>query len=528
MPIVSISKIQQRYGLSENLPQLSAAEFGWVIDQRRLFIGNGPTSEGSPAVGNTEILTQYSNLLEIAINSYVYKDTAVGFDAITGTSTLDPTTRSVQAKLDDFANVRDYGALGDGTNDDTDAINRALFDLYCRESSTQIRRTLYFPAGVYLVSDVIKIPAYATLQGEGKNCTIIKATDDGVSCVARIADSKQQVGAAIGSNGAAIPQYIVVNDLTFSSNLLGIDCFIINSTKYGSFNRVGFVGGLSTAPNSLGTGASAISIFSTAVNQSQNIFFNDCEISGINFGAVLDDDMQNVVFNQCGFTQLFKGVKLGESTTGSGASVYGPRGVRITNCLFDDVYGNGIQTYTAGNVVSAYNTFKDVGNHSIGTPSENVIEFGGDGNASINDFFYRTNAEDLTVARISYGNTKTIYINPTVGATVGLRQLSAGSTITLSDNTVAATSTGITFTTSQKAQKIHYIATRGTNVRSGVLELTATSNGVTVSDNFTEDGADIGLTLSATVAGSTATLKYETTSTGDDISFAYSVDRIIA
>jgi Pectate lyase superfamily protein len=528
MPIVSISKIQQRYGLSENLPQLSAAEFGWAIDQRRLYIGNGPTSEGSPAVGNTEILTQYSNLLEATVNSYIYKDSAVGFDAVTGTSALAPTTRSLQEKLDDVANVRDYGAVGNGVDDDTDAINRALYDLYCREESTQVRRTLYFPAGTYLVSDVIKIPSYATIQGEGKSCTVIKSTDDGVSCVARIADSKQQVGAAIGSNGAMLPKYIVVNDITFDSNQLDISVFIINSTKYCSFNSVGFVGSSLTAPTSNGTGATAIAIYSTAVNQSQNILFNDCEISGINFGVILDDDMQNIVFDGCGFTQLYKGIKVGEGTLGSGSSVYGPRGVRVTNSLFDDIYSVGIQTYTAGILTSAYNTFKDVGNHAVGTPSENVVIFGGDGCASINDFFYRTNAEDLTVARISYGNTKTVYINSLVGASVGLRQLSAGGTVTLSDNTAVATSTGITFTTTQKSQRVFYTATRGTNVRSGVLELTATSNGNTLSDNFTEDGTDIGLEFTASVGGSTVTLNYETTSTGDDITFAYSVDRIIA
>ena len=96
MPIISISKIQHRYGLNENLPQLSAAEFGWAIDQRRLFIGNGPTSEGAPSIGNTEILTQYSNLLEVAENSYSYKDLAVGYEAITGQSLSAPTTRSLQ------------------------------------------------------------------------------------------------------------------------------------------------------------------------------------------------------------------------------------------------------------------------------------------------------------------------------------------------------------------------------------------------------------------------------------------------
>lgn len=527
MPIVSISKIQHRYGLSDNLPQLSAAELGWAIDQRRLFIGNGPTSEGAPTIGNTEILTQYSNLLEVAGNSYIYKDSAVGFDAVTGSSALAPTTRSLQAKMDDFANVRDYGALGNGVADDTAAINRALFDLYCRDNSPQVRRTLYFPAGTYLVSDVIKIPTFATIQGEGMNCTIIKATDDGVSCVARIADSKQQVGASIGSNSATLPQYVVVNDITFNSNELGIDVFIINSTKYASFNRVVFTGNSVDALTEAGEGESAISIFSTAINQSHNIFFNECEFSGINFGCVLDDDMQNIIFNGCSFSQLYKGIKVGENTTGSGSSVDGPRGVRVTNSLFDEIYSNGIRTYTAGELTSAYNVFKDVGNHSIATPTDNVILFGGNGCASVNDIFYRTNSQDLLIARISVGDYKTIYMAPQFGAQVGRRQLAPGGTETLTDNTAVAASTGITFTTAQKSQRIYYVATRGSNTRSGILELTATASGVTVSDNFTEDGTDIGLTLSATVVGSAVTLKYVTTSTGNDVSFKYSVDRIV-
>ena len=52
MAIVQVSRITHRKGLSENLPQLAGAEFGWVIDQRTLYIGNGTLAEGAPAVGN--------------------------------------------------------------------------------------------------------------------------------------------------------------------------------------------------------------------------------------------------------------------------------------------------------------------------------------------------------------------------------------------------------------------------------------------------------------------------------------------
>ena len=64
MAIVQISRITQRKGLEEDLPQpLAPAEFGWAVDARRLYIGPGTLSEGSPdEKTNVEILTEYSEI----------------------------------------------------------------------------------------------------------------------------------------------------------------------------------------------------------------------------------------------------------------------------------------------------------------------------------------------------------------------------------------------------------------------------------------------------------------------------------
>lgn len=62
MAIVQISRITNRRGLQQDLPQLAPGELGWCLDTRLLFIGNGTIEEGSPAVGNTEVLTEYSNI----------------------------------------------------------------------------------------------------------------------------------------------------------------------------------------------------------------------------------------------------------------------------------------------------------------------------------------------------------------------------------------------------------------------------------------------------------------------------------
>jgi len=62
MAIVQISQIKHRRGTGENLPQLASAELGWAVDTQKLYVGNGTLAEGAPEIGNTEILTEHSNL----------------------------------------------------------------------------------------------------------------------------------------------------------------------------------------------------------------------------------------------------------------------------------------------------------------------------------------------------------------------------------------------------------------------------------------------------------------------------------
>lgn len=59
----------------------------------------------------------------------------------------------------DFASVKAVGAAGDGVTDDTVAINAAL-------AANAGCKITYFPAGTYLVTDTIKVPAGSRLVGE--------------------------------------------------------------------------------------------------------------------------------------------------------------------------------------------------------------------------------------------------------------------------------------------------------------------------------------------------------------------------
>ena len=173
MPIVQISRIQHRRGKRTDLPQLAAGELGWVIDEQRLFIGNGTVADGAPAVGNTEIVTSGSSSFTTALN-YVYKGYLGDSTPITTGSGVD-FTRTLQARLDDFASVKQFDAKGDNSTDDTAAIQRALDELYSDtdQDDTRARRTLFFPAGTYLITASLTIPPFAHLVGEGPDKTII-------------------------------------------------------------------------------------------------------------------------------------------------------------------------------------------------------------------------------------------------------------------------------------------------------------------------------------------------------------------
>ena len=79
-----------------------------------------------------------------------------------------------------FRNVKDYGAVGDGTTDDTAAINKAVSDgERCGEgcdSSTTTPAIVYFPAGTYAVSEPIIQYYYTQFVGDINNLPTIKAT----------------------------------------------------------------------------------------------------------------------------------------------------------------------------------------------------------------------------------------------------------------------------------------------------------------------------------------------------------------
>lgn len=524
MPIVSISKLQHRYGLSENLPQLSAAEIGWAIDSRRLYIGNGPVSEGAPEIGNTEILTEHSDILNIS-DIYEYVGEPAGYTHITGVDANNPVLRTLQNKLDDVVSVRDFGAKGDGTTDDTAAINRALFQLFCRESNTEIRRALYFPAGTYIV-DTVKFPTYAKIIGDGKNSSIIRSKLDGSDAAFYLSDSRHQITVNIGLSGATLPSFIDFYDITLQRDTDG-DVLQMNSASNINFSRVGFVGNQEN-PISVGLSfPSCVKIFSTAVNQSHNIYFDGCDFVNNNFGMVIDDDMQNITFNAGLVKNLFKGFKIGEITGSSSASTVGPRAVKITNSLFDDVHDSGIHVYQSSSVTSAFNYYRDVANAGFGVtnPFAPVIIFETGSNSSIHDIFDRTNTHALTQPKVA--STSQNYItDPTDRTFHGKRKQSAGILQELNNNSSGSIIVARNVTAAEGVV-ISYRLTRFGENRTGIIKLGAKTDGtIEIAEDFATTLDDLGVDFDGSFVSNNINLTYTVSNDTDPAELYYTVEQI--
>ena len=534
MAIVQISRITNRTGLQEDLPQLDGGELGWAVDSRRLYIGNGTLDEGAPVVGNTEILTEFSDIT--VLSDYTYEDIVVGYAAQTGPTSSDPVIRSVQAKLDDQASVRDFGATGDGSTDDTAAINRALFQLFCRDPSSLTRRSLFFPAGIYKITAAIKIPPYAKIFGEGADSTIIRLDSASPpTYMVQFADSQQQTESNIGTNGATAPQNIEISSVTFScaqaTNILQVA-----AASRCWFNSVNFLGpytvanlqAVSFAPDGANDYA-AVRFYNKSgsgpapVLTCQDITFNLCRFSGL--AKAIDTDIQVTGINvtNCTLQTLYYGIALGRVTI----SGTGPSGFRVLHNRFDAIFAQAVIFDDCNLNISAYNLYQDVADQISVAPYSPVITFGNDNNISVGDMFVRSDS-DVTVGasaqpRISITGSAT---DSGSGIQLGHYGRARGRILDMIDGGNNQTIVQVNIN-QISGFVMDYFLSRGTVTRVGYFRVIAGSadgstENLTWADDFSEI-ASTQVTLNATRSGDLVTLFYTATLTGTAPSIKYSL-----
>ena len=579
MAIVQISRITQRKGLEEDLPQpLAPAELGWAVDTRQLYIGPGTLAEGSPDErNNIEILTEYSDILATQ-TAYTYTGFgATGYSVQTGPTAGSPVSQSLQSRLDSYCVVTDFGATGDGSTDDTAAINRALYQLYCVQSNPQIRRSLFFPAGNYIITNTILVPPYAMLYGEGPESSILNffvaewtstvayaagvlvksgslyyrsnfAVPAGTALTATVGSPAQYywgnitTGAASGlpeyimqtasstqQTGVNIvsplePQNILISNMNMVTNQL-MDGMLVERAHDCAFTNVGIEGPLTTATLTVATDdIAAVRWASTTTLVDSHINFDNCSFKGFTYGTNTDQQIEGVTFSNCNFDTLYQGVYLGGATPVNG----GPTGVRLISNVFDNIYVEGVVINGVSLNTTTNNVFYDVGNHFNGAAlaASSIIDIDTANNVCLGDMFERTTAQSTAYARINLNNTAGIAMENGYRLQQGTYKRESGVQFTLVDN-VSVAAQILTFSaTAVKAVQINYTIVRGTAVRTGVYTIVAGTDASGTNLQGSDTGvqnSSPGVTFSVTESTSVVSWKYVTTSTGNNGTLTYSV-----
>lgn len=132
--------------------------------------------------------------------------------------------RTVENKLDEAVSVKDFGAKGDGSTDDTAAFNLAI---------ASGAGAIYIPSGTYKVSSTIAVDRDITIFGDGPTTKIDVSDIDDFDNVFEFAGSG---GTFIESNISSITQGTRRYTFTAAHNLAANDLFCIWDDADYSYN----------------------------------------------------------------------------------------------------------------------------------------------------------------------------------------------------------------------------------------------------------------------------------------------------
>lgn len=296
----------------------------------------GLAVSGSPITGTGTLTltlgTELQGLAGLATNGFVQRTGTGTYIASNSSSALTytaPFTSSVQeslvTKISERVSVKDFGAIGNGSTDDTTAVTNAI--------ANAGNASIYFPAGTYLISSVT-INKSITLYGDGIGSTTIKPKN-AASDVFNVTTSQVIIRDMAFNFGPTQTggSYIHLNtgsSVCILENLYLLDWYTgISATGSGTYtirdvtlangvptsgtaiNVTGAVGGIFTLDNVLVTNPATASL-----QPGNGLFFNGA--GNVNINAI-----------NCSFFHCISGVSL---LPGAGQVI---ADAQFINCYFD-------------------------------------------------------------------------------------------------------------------------------------------------------------------------------------------------
>lgn len=274
----------------------------------------------------------------------------------------------------DFVNVLDHGAKGDGTTDDSSAIQSAL------SSRSANGGIIFFPSGTYKINTMLHYYSNQTLLFE--KGAVLKAGTSSMNCI---------IGAYVDPTWTAYngTHDVLIHGGTFDGSAVNANILLFGTVhaKNITIENCSFVGVFGLAHN-------------LEINSTKNARVHDCIFTrGTNVGSAAEM------------------IQLDRANYGAYVETINEDG---TNCSFIDIYENTFGPNTAS---------PGVGNHS-GTPNivnihDNFfMDFTGERGAidlsATNVSIYNNVFNGCTTGIASDGATHYIYDNRFIGATTAI------------------------------------------------------------------------------------------------------------
>jgi hypothetical protein len=330
----------------DNIPSNSPSAF--ANDSSSVSYEVGYTANaGSFVVGDSYLITYVGTTNFVAIgalsNTVGVYFTATGAGSGTGTALV---SRSVQNRLRDSISVKDFGATGNGTTDDTASIQAAIN--FAKGSP------VYFPAGTYLITSSLQLNWSTSTTGFQAGTRLIGQNEGNTTILNRSGDfalkhtpTSAQVAAEVRMSDGEIAHLNIIIDGSSPAGSGGIQLYSFWNPRIHDLNIDGVLtDGIQIPVN---TGLSSNSdLYSCGTVTLDNVRINGCSGWGI-YAATF-----SITF-KISRAYIINCTGGGIYTTGSGHEI-------IDNAIA----GNGASgSSTSAGIHIAYG--------SVGTPSDVVL-----------------------------------------------------------------------------------------------------------------------------------------------------------